>query len=221
MTLYGWQNIKIQLLCNSACCLVAVVYGVCFPSYSVKPTRKLSQFPPCWIYTCLSLPVVFSFSWVFCLYCVFSPNACNIITGHLIHWPFLIQLHADTFTHTLHSLSLAAPPFLSRSVTHINSPTPPPQTNLSRSLHWPPITRSHSLETIVKQLKHSGSIKSHIIHVGAEDCKNPTGRKLWTRLRGWQSSRRKKTAMCPNCRLTAMPILYYTSQPLFAEPLCQ
>ena len=107
-----------------------------------------------------------SFSRVFCLYCVFSPNPCNIITGHSIHWPFLIQLHADTFTHTLHSLSLAAPPFLSRSVTHINSPTPPPQTNLSRSLHWRPITPSHSLETIVKQLKHSGSIKSHIIYVG-------------------------------------------------------
>ena len=49
---------------------------------------------------------------------------------------------------------------------------------------------------------------------GAEDCKNPTGRKLWTRLRGWQSFRCKKTAVCPDCRLIVMPILYYTWQPL-------
>ena len=125
-------------------------------------TSAKAVFRPCQnrLFLSRSVYLVFSYSRVFCLYCVFSPNPCNIITGHSIHWPFLIQLHANTFTHTLHSLSLAAPPFLSRSVTHINSPTPPPQTNLSRSLHWPTITRSHSLETIVKQLKHSGSIKS-------------------------------------------------------------
>ena len=147
MTLCGWQNIKIQLLSN-LCCLVAVVF-VCFPSHWFSQTRQReSHLPPCWNYSCLNLSIVFSFSRVFCLCCVFFPNPCNIITlnSHSSHWPFLIQLHANTFTHTLHTLSLLLPLPFFLCHTHINSAPPPPhpQTNLSCSLH-PLITRSHSL----------------------------------------------------------------------------
>ena len=94
----------------------------------------------------------------------FLPTRATI-TGHSIHWPFLIQLHANTFTHMIHCTPfLLLPPSLSFSVTHKFRPPPPPP---NKSLPLPSgtdpraITRSHSLETIVKQLKHSGSIKFH------------------------------------------------------------
>ena len=121
VTLCGWQNIKIQLLCN-LCCLVAVVF-ICFPL--CKPTWKPSSMPKLFLSQSL---FVFSFSRVFSLYCIFSPNVCNTIS-HSIHWPFH---HANTFTACMYrlpfsccpSLSLAAPPFL----CHIHKFSPPPLT---------------------------------------------------------------------------------------------
>ena len=188
---------------------------VCFPFIQ---TNVKAVFRPCrrnWLFLSQSVYLVFSFSRVFCLYCVFSPNPCNIITGHSIHWPFLIQLHADTFTHTLHSLSLLLPlPFsLSSFVTHINSD--PPSTNLP----LPSLTSNHSLPFTWNDCETTKTLGKHQIpHHSRGGLKTAkillSGRKLWTRLRGWQSSRRKKTAMCPDCRLIVMPILYYTSQPL-------
>ena len=206
MTLCGWQNIKIQLLSN-LCCLVAVVF-VCFPSHWFSQTRQHeSHLPPCWNYSCLNLSIVFSFSRVFCLCCVFSPNPCNIITlnSHSSHWPFLIQLHANTFT--AHPFSLAAPPFLSLSHTHKFRPPPTPP-NKSLLLPAPP---DHSLPLTLNDCEITKTLgkhqSPHHSHGGLKTAKMLTGRKLWTRLRGWQSSGRKKTAMCLNCRLTAMRIL--------------
>ena len=117
--------------------------------------------------------------------------------------------------YTALPFSLLLPlPFFSLCHTHTWIPPPPP---FNKSLLLP-APCSHSLDTIVKQLKHSGSIKDHIIHVGgAEDC-NWKSSLAESYERDWEdgrvSSRRKKTARCPNCRLIAMRILYYTSQPL-------
>ena len=131
---------------------------------SIYSNQCESHLPPCQNYSCLNQSILSSLSLRSSVYtgwsCLFSqPVQHN--NSHSIHWPFLIQLHANTFTYIALPFShlLPLPAFLCH--THINPPTPTP-----RSLHWPPITRSHSLETIVKQLKHLGSIKSHIIHVG-------------------------------------------------------
>ena len=124
--------------------------------------------------------------------------------------------------HCTPFLLLPLPFFLCHA--HKFRPPPPPPPQITRSpCHWPPITCSHSFETIVKQLKHSGSIKSHILFMGGGGelktakillaerlCRNETERMA----ESVQSKRNKTVAMCPNCRLTATRILYYTSQPL-------
>ena len=89
----------------------------------------------------------------------FLPTRATI-TGHSIHWPFLIQLHANTFTHTLHSLSLAAPHFL--FLSHINStPSPPPPPN--KSLPLPSLTPNHSLPLTWNDCKTTKTLRKHQI----------------------------------------------------------
>ena len=104
---------------------------------------------------------------------------------------------------------------------HTHKFRPPPNKSLVFPVSLTPNhSRSHSFETIVKQLKHSGSIKSHILFMGGggwrlhksywQKAMNKTERMA----ESVQSRHNKTIAMCPNCRLIAMRILYYTSQPL-------
>ena len=158
---------------------------------SIYSNQCKSHLPPCRNYFCLNQSILsgFSFSRVFGLYyCVFSPNPCNIITVN----PLTISHPvACKHIHTYTALPFSCCPSLSFSVTHINSVPPPPP---NKSLAFPvSLTPNHSLPLIWNDCETTKTLWKyqipHTIHGvgGVEDCKNPTGRKLWMRLRGWQS----------------------------------
>ena len=160
------QNIKIQLSNLFGCSSVRML-----SIYSNQRESCLLAMPKLTIPVSISLSrLLFLMSWgLLSILCLFSQpvqhnnRSFNPLT---ISQPVACR-HVHTYT-ALHSVSCCPSLSFRLCHTHINSAPPPPtpSTNLSRSLHWPPITRSHSLEMIVKLLKHSGSIKSHIIHVG-------------------------------------------------------
>ena len=162
--------------------------------YSNQRESRLPAMPKLTIPVSISLSCLLFLSGLLSILCLFSqPVQHN--NSHSIHWPFLIQLHANTFTHTLHSLSLAAPPFLSRSVTHINSAPPLP---FNRSLPLPSLTPNHSLPLTWNDCETTKTLGKHQIQSphfrwGAKDYKNPTGRKCYE----W------------GCWLTTMQILYW------------
>ena len=150
---------------------------------SIYSNQRESRLPPCRNYSCLIQSILSSLSlWSSVYYCVFSPNPCNI--------------HIDTL-HT--ALPFACSPSLSLWHSDINSDRPPPPpppppgpTNLSRSL-----TRSHSLETIVKQLTETlGKHQIPPFKWGAE-CKNPTAAgSCGTRLRFLASGTLQTQEIC-------------------------
>ena len=149
------QNIKIQLSNLFGCSGVRI--------YSNQ--RAKAVFRPCrnWLFLSRSVYLVFSFSRVFCLYCVFSPNPCNI-TGNSIHWPFLIQLHANTFTHTLHSLSLLPPLSLFPALSHKYKFRPPPPP-LPQQISPAPasLTPNHSLPLTWNDCETTKTLGKHQI----------------------------------------------------------
>ena len=136
--------------------------------------------------------------------------------------------------HTYTARPFSCCPSLSFSVTHINSP-PPQQISVSVAFtvsltpnHWLPLIWNDS---IVKQLKHWKYQIPHTIRGGGGGgggggwrLQKSYWQKAIGRQRDWlgermaepsvQSRRNKTFAMCPDCRLIAMRILYYTSQPL-------
>ena len=80
--------------------------------------------------------------------------------------------------------------------------------------------KSHcGVANIITIIKSINEVHVHQLQpksAAKEDCHKPTGGKhdeRESRLRGWHSSRRKKTATYPDCRLITMRILYCTSQP--------
>ena len=160
---------------------------VCFPAKAVfrhAETIPVSISPSCPASLSLGSSV----------YIVFSPNPCNIITVN----PLTISHPvACKHVHAYSALPLLLPLPFFLCHTLINSDPPPLPQQISLSHHWPPITRSHSFETIARETTKTLEVSNPTYYSawGGQDCKNPTGRKLWTRLRGWQSvqCRRKKT----------------------------
>ena len=131
MTLCGWQNIiKMQLSNLFGCSGVRMLSIIQTNAKAVF--RHAKTVPVSVSLSCL----LFLSGLLFIL--SFLPTRATI-TGHSIHWPFLIQLHANTFTHTLHSLSLAAPPFLFLSYRNSTLPPPPPPPP-NKSLPLPSLT---------------------------------------------------------------------------------
>ena len=141
--------------------------------YSNQRESRLPAMPKLTIPVTISLSCLLFLSGLLSILCLFSQHVQhnNRSFNPLSDWPFLIHLSCmQTRSHIHCTPSVSCRPSLSFRLCHtnINSAPPPPLSpnkSLPLRLHWPPITRSHSLETIVKQLKHSGSIKSHIIHV--------------------------------------------------------
>ena len=157
---------------------------------SIYSNQRESRLPPCRNYSCL-IQSILSSLWSSVYYCVFSPNPCNI--------------HIDT----LHSLSLAAPPLVCGTVTLIQTappPAPPPPPPAQQISPAPSLAPTHLKRLLNNWLKHSGSIKSHHSS-GGLSAKIPLRQEAverdWDFLR-LELSRRKKSAMCPNCRLIAM-----------------
>ena len=125
--------------------------------------------------------------------------------------------------HCTSFLLLPLPFFLCH--THINPP-PPPNTSLAFPVS---LTPSHSLPLIWNDCETTKTLWKyqipHTIHVGGwggggwrlqksywqKAIGNETERMAEPSV---QSRRNKTIAMCPDCRLIAMRILYYTSQPL-------
>ena len=147
---------------------------------SIYSNQRESRLPPCRNYFCLNQSIFssFSFSRVIGLYyyCVFSPNPCNIIGSQSTD--NFASSCMQTRSHIHCTPLLPFPFFLCHTHKFRPAPPPPPPPphptpNPNKSIVFSmSLTPSHSLplihdsETIVKQLKHSGSIKSHILFMG-------------------------------------------------------